>query len=196
MRRAQALIGLGSLMLVTTALEVRPAGAMCGVFARHPCFPTVCGVFGRHPCYPDYWIGQDLRLTIESVSTVERPPDGDDHGRSDASDHKLDTLRAMFDALRACWIPPAKDEARAGMQMSVRFAFKRSGEIIATPRVTYATAGVPGDTRASYLKAINASLSACMPLKFTGGLGGALAGRPIAIRYVDNRDLGRQAGKP
>ena len=27
-----------------------------------------------------------------------------------------------------------------------------------------------------------------MPLKFTGGLGGALAGRPIAIRYVDNRD--------
>ena len=32
-----------------------------------------------------------------------------------------------------------------------------------------------------------------MPLKFTGGLGGALAGRPIAIRYVDNRDLGKQA---
>ena len=35
---------------------------------------------------------------------------------------------------------------------------------------------------------------ACKPLKFTDGLGGALAGRPIAIRYVDNRDLGRQAG--
>ena len=87
MRRAQALIGLGSLMLATTALEVRPSDAMCSVFARHPCFPTVCGVFGRQPCYPDYWIGQDLRLTIESVSTVERPPDSDDHGGSDASDH-------------------------------------------------------------------------------------------------------------
>ena len=33
-----------------------------------------------------------------------------------------------------------------------------------------------------------------MPLKFTGGLGGALAGRPIAIRYVDNRELGKAAG--
>ena len=86
--------------------------------------------------------------------------------------------------------------AREGMQMSVRFSFKRSGEIIATPRVTYATAGVPSDTRATYLKAINASLAACAPLKFTSGLGGALAGRPIAIRYVDNRDLGKQAGKP
>ena len=50
---------------------------------------------------------------------------------------------------------------------------------------------MPADTRATYLKAINASLDACLPLKFTDGLGGALAGRPIAIRYVDNRDLGK-----
>ena len=77
--------------------------------------------------------------------------------------------------------------------MSVRFSFKRSGEMIAPPRVTFATAGVPADTRATYLKAINASLDACMPLKFTAGLGGALAGRPIAIRYVDNRELGKAA---
>ena len=80
--------------------------------------------------------------------------------------------------------------------MSVRFSFKRSGEIIARPRLTYSTAGVAADTRAAYLKAINASLDACLPLKFTGGLGGALAGRPIAIRYVDNRDLGKQSGTP
>ena len=80
--------------------------------------------------------------------------------------------------------------------MSVRFSFKRTGEIIATPRLTYATAGVSADTRATYLKAINASLDACEPLKFTSGLGGALAGRPIAIRYVDNRDLGKQSGTP
>ena len=77
--------------------------------------------------------------------------------------------------------------------MSVRFSFKRSGEMIATPRLTFATSGVSADTRATYLKAINASLDACVPLKFTGGLGGALAGRPIAIRYVDNRELGKQA---
>ena len=79
--------------------------------------------------------------------------------------------------------------------MSVRFSFKRSGEIIATPRVTYATAGASADTRTAYLNAINASLAACAPLTFTEGLGGALAGRPIAIRYVDNRDLGRQGSR-
>ena len=79
--------------------------------------------------------------------------------------------------------------------MAVRFSFKRTGEIIAVPRLTFATAGVPAETRAAYLKAINASLNACVPLKFTAGLGGALAGRPIAIRYVDNRDLGKQSDK-
>ena len=68
--------------------------------------------------------------------------------------------------------------------------------MIGAPRLTFATAGISADTRATYLKAINASLDACLPLKFTSGLGGALAGRPIAIRYVDNRDLGKAAETP
>jgi hypothetical protein len=97
--------------------------------------------------------------------------------------------------LRSCWSPPPPDVAREGMQMSVRFSFKRSGEMIGEPRLTFATAGVPADTRETYLNAINASLAACTPLKFTDGLGGALAGRPIAIRYVDNRELGKAASE-
>jgi hypothetical protein len=31
------------------------------------------------------------------------------------------------------------------MQMTVRFSFKRTGEIIAAPRLTFATAGVSAD---------------------------------------------------
>ena len=61
--------------------------------------------------------------------------------------------------------------------------------MIGAPRLTFATVGASADIRGTYLKAINASLDGCIPLKFTDGLGGALAGRPIAIRYVDNREL-------
>jgi hypothetical protein len=149
-------------------------------------------VFNDGPCIPeiDYPYGQDLQLTIESA------PPQDQAAKYRKPDHDLDTIGDLFAALRSCWSPPPSDIARPGMQMSVRFSFKRSGEIIAAPRVTYATAGAPADTRAAYLKAINASLQACQPLKFTGGLGGALAGRPIAIRYVDNRDSAKQAEKP
>lgn len=168
------------------------AHAPCSVLARRPCTPSFCSVFNHGPCIPEiyYPYGENLLLTIESV------PSQNDAAKYQKPDHDLDTIGDLFAALRSCWSPPPADTARQGMQMSVRFSFKRSGDIIASPRITYATAGVPADTRAAYLKAINASLDACVPLKFTGGLGGALAGRPIAIRYVDNRDLGKRSGTP
>src|SRR5947209_11812044 len=166
--------------------------APCSVLSGVPCTPSFCSVFDRGPCIPeiDYPVGENLQLTIQSV------PPSSETSKYRKPDHDLDTIGDLFTALRSCWSPPPSDIARPGMQMSVRFSFKRSGEIIATPRVTYATAGAPADTRAAYLKAINASLQACQPLKFTSGLGGALAGRPIAIRYVDNRDSAKQAEQP
>ena len=165
--------------------------APCSVLDGQPCTPSFCSVFNHGPCIPeiDYPYGENLQLTIESV------PPQQDAAKYRKPDHDLDNIGDLFAALRSCWSPPPADSAREGMQMSVRFSFKRTGEIIAAPRLTYATAGVPADTRATYLKAINASLNACMPLNFTDGLGGSLAGRPIAIRYVDNRALGKASEK-
>jgi hypothetical protein len=166
--------------------------APCSVLDGQPCTPSFCSVFNHGPCIPeiDYPYGENLQLTVESV------PSHDDAAKYQKPDHDLDTIGDLFAALRSCWSPPPADTARQGMQMSVRFSFKRSGEMIGVPRMTYATEGVSADTRATYLKAINASLDSCEPLKFTSGLGGALAGRPIAIRYVDNRELGKQSGTP
>lgn len=159
----------------------------CSVFDHRPCAPTFCSVFDRRPCMPEifYPYGQNLQLTVETV-----PPAGET-AKYDRPDHDLDTIGDLFAELRSCWSPPPTDAARQGMQMSVRFSFNRSGGLIGPPRVTYATAGVPADTRTAYLDAINSSLSACLPLKFTGSLGSALAGRPIMIRYVDNRELSK-----
>jgi hypothetical protein len=163
----------------------------CSVFSRSPCTPTFCSVFNHGPCIPeiDYPYGENLQLTIETV------PPKDDAAKYQKPDHDLDSIGDLFAQLRTCWSPPPPESAREGMQMSVRFSFKRSGEIIASPRITFATSGAPADIRDTYFKAINASLNACMPLKFTDSLGGALAGRPIAIRYVDNRELGKQTEK-
>jgi hypothetical protein len=166
--------------------------APCSVLDGEPCTPTFCSVFNRGPCIPEiyYPYGENLQLTVESV------PSRNDAPKYQKPDHDLNTIGDLFAALRSCWSPPPVPAAREGMQMSVRFSFKRSGEIFGAPRMTFATTGVSADTRATYLKAINASLNACVPMKFTGDLGGALAGRPIAIRYVDNRDLGKQSATP
>ena len=166
--------------------------APCSVLDGRPCTPSFCSVFNHGPCIPEinYPYGENLQLTIESA------PSHDDAAKYQKPDHDLDTIGDLFAALRSCWSPPPADAAREGMQMTVRFSFKRSGEIIAAPRMTFSTAGASADVRDTYLKAINASLDACMPLKLTGGLGGALAGRPIAIRYVDNRELGKKSEVP
>ena len=198
-RIVECLVVVCVALITATAAEARrrhPVDATpfthapCSVLSNEPCTPYYCSVFNHGPCIPeiDYPIGQNLQLTIQSI------PPRDEAAKYQKPDHDLDTIGDLFAALRSCWSPPPAEDAREGMQMSVLFSFKRSGEIIAAPRVTYSTREVPQQTRDLYRKAITASLDACVPLKFTGGLGGALAGRPIMIRYVDNRDLGKQSG--
>jgi len=74
------------------------------------------------------------------------------------------------------------------MEYTIRFAFKRDGEIVAPPRVTYASHDAPEEVRGVYRDAVNAALARCTPLHFSDGMGEAVAGRPIAIRFVDHRN--------
>jgi hypothetical protein len=193
MRAAVSIAGAAALAVgAVVLLRPDPAAAVCSVFDRHPCNPTVCSAFRHRPCTPEFEppIGQDLRLTIESTQVAQAPgadPGGDQSQGDDKSEHKLNTIREMFDALRACWVPPPASQAHHGMQMSVRLSFRRTGEIVGTPRITYTTPGTPSEVRDTYYNAIMAALDRCTPLPFTNAMGGAIAGRPIAIRFVDDR---------
>ena len=154
-------------------------------------YRSFCSVFHRGPCFPRYFppIGQDLRLTI--VSTDDNDPARKVDGDADttAQDHTLDTISQMYAALRACWVPPPKDKARHGMQYTIRFALKRDGEMIAAARVTYASHDASSEVRDVYRDAVNATIARCTPLHLSKGMGGAVAGRPIAIRFVDDRTI-------
>ena len=123
------------------------------------------------------------------VSTDENASQAENGETITANEHALDSIRDMFAALRACWVPPPKDEARHGMEYTIRFALKRDGTMIAAPRMTYSSHDVPGRTRDVYRVAIEAALKRCIPLHFSVGMAGAVAGRPIAIRFVDDRTI-------
>ena len=196
-----SVFGLAAPGMTPVALAQTPQ-SQCSVLSGRPCHPSFCGVFHRGPCMPYYLpqLGEDLRLTI--VSTDDDPTHKDagaansdqagsanETANDTAEQHPLDSIRDMFAALRACWVPPPKNEARHGMEYTVRFAFKRDGEIVAPPRVTYASHDAPTDVRDIYRDAVNAALKRCTPLHFSDGMGGAVAGRPIAIRFVDNRTI-------
>jgi hypothetical protein len=101
----------------------------------------------------------------------------------------LNTIAEVFAALEACWIPPGLEAARAGMQITVMVSFKRSGEILGKPRITYETPEASEEERLSYRVAMADALRRCTPLPFTDALGNALAGRPMTLRFIDNRKL-------
>ena len=118
----------------------------CSVLGHRPCVPygTYCSIFSRQPCIPDidYPIGQTLQLTILS-RTEDGTPDKEKSG--DRSPHDLNTIRDVFTALRGCWIPPEKDAARAGTEITLRFSFNSHGGMISKPRTTYVSADTPPD---------------------------------------------------
>lgn len=176
-----ATIITGAMLLPRTAAAVDPLNPSptCGAFDSGPCTPSFCGVFGGSPCVPYHLppIGQDLHLTISSKNA--------DHGN--APDHPVNTIGELFAALRACWEPPAKDGAQHDMQLAVRFSFKRTGDIIAPPRVTYSSKDANADTKEIYHRAVTAALERCSPMPLSTRMGGAIAGRPIAIRFIDDR---------
>jgi hypothetical protein len=167
-------------------IDARPVAAVdplnpnapCSVFDPAPCNPSFCGVFGPWPCVPALPpLGQSLRLTIHSRSSEGgRAPEG-----------PINSLRELYAALRACWEPPPRNEAFHGMQMSVRFSFKQNGEMVAAPRVTYTSGEADAGTRRIYGRAVDAAIERCTPMPFSKEMGAAVAGRPIAIRFVDDR---------
>jgi hypothetical protein len=101
----------------------------------------------------------------------------------------LNTLKDLGAALRACWTPPPLAQSRAGMQITVQLSFKRNGELLGNPRITFETAGATDDDRLAYRIALAETLKRCTPLPFTAALGNAVAGRPFTMRFMDERKL-------
>jgi hypothetical protein len=177
-------------MAGVAALAPQPAFAVCSVFSRHPCAPATCGVYHRGPCRPFYGfpIGENLQVSISSrndETAKADDPDNEPHHQGEKPEHEVDTLRELFAALRACWLPP--EQGHKGMSLAVRFAFRRDGSIISTPQVTYMNRSVPDDVRDRFHDAVTAALDRCTPMPFTQGLAAAIAGRPINIRFIDDR---------
>jgi hypothetical protein len=108
-------------------------------------------------------------------------------GHGETAKRALNTINDVGEALQACWLPPPMEESLPGMQITVLFSFNRAGEILGEPRFTYLTPGVSTAVRAAYQRAVAATLKRCTPLNFTPALGGALAGRPFTMRFIDNR---------
>ena len=96
----------------------------------------------------------------------------------------VNSLQELFEALRRCWEPPQLGEGFRGLQMSVRFSLKWTGELFAPPRVTFISGSADPEAKRLYSRAVDAAFERCMPMPLTAEMAGAVAGRPISIRFV------------
>ncbi len=99
-------------------------------------------------------------------------------GRAEPS--ALDSLKEIFVRLHSCWKPPPLSVANP-IDITVVVSFNREGSILGHPRITYESERASDNDRLRYRIAVMETLQRCTPLPFTEGLGGAVAGRPLAV---------------
>ena len=95
------------------------------------------------------------------------------------AEHPINSVRGIRTSLRACWISPAM---RTPPQVTVRLSFKRNGEILGQPLVSYQSPDTSEDERAALHAAVAAALARCTTLPISDALGGIIAGRPINVK--------------
>jgi hypothetical protein len=92
------------------------------------------------------------------------------------------TIQDVFDKLFGCWKPPSASAATP-MDITVRFSFNRSGDILGKPRITYESATATDNDRLAYRVAIMEALQRCTPMPFTETMAAAIAGHPFAVQF-------------
>ena len=119
----------------------------------------------------------------ESYNSTVRPPPPDA-----PSVERISTLRDISNAIRTCWQPPS-GSGYSGQEITLRVAFKRNGEVLGRPKITYYRSGGDADQRERFTRAVREAFVRCSPLPFTDSLGGAVAGRIFTFRFIDSMPL-------
>jgi hypothetical protein len=99
----------------------------------------------------------------------------------------VNTIADVVARLRACWKPPAPSRVHPDIDITVIVSFKRTGEILGKPRVTYESEQADDNDRLLYRIAAMEALQRCTPMPFTEGMAGAVAGRPFSVRFHNRK---------
>jgi hypothetical protein len=100
---------------------------------------------------------------------------------------QVDNIKEAFARLRTCWKPPPASRANPEIEITVIVSFRRDGTILGHPKITYESEHATDNDRLEYRIAVMEALQRCTPMPFTEGMGGAIAGRPFAIRFQNRK---------
>ena len=75
----------------------------------------------------------------------------------------------------------AKSTSSAGSRLTIMLMMKRDGSIFGKPRITFSHLDGDKEARRGFVEDAERAVEACLPLRITPSLGGAIAGRPFFI---------------
>ena len=104
-----------------------------------------------------------------------------------AAADEVNTLAEFHARMQACWKPPPPPIGDPGMEITVIVTFKRDGSLLAKPTIVYKTHSASEQDRVIYTAALAEALQRCTPMPFTDQFGGAVAGRPMRLRFDARR---------
>lgn len=104
-----------------------------------------------------------------------------------AAEETINTIPEVFKRLAKCFKPPRLPRGHPGLQITFIVAFTKTGELFGKPKITYESEYATDDDRLLYRTALMEALQRCSPMPFTEGLGDAVAGRPLRMRFDDRR---------
>jgi len=144
-----------------------------GVGGRFGGNDDIPGVGGRQTLPPHPPPGSGEAGVIGVLAPMTKSFDGD----------IVDRLGDIPLALRRCWVPPSLDGPDTGVMATVRFSLRRDGSLFGQPRVTWETRRTEPGLRQRFTDSVVAAVHGCTPMRLSPGLGAAIAGRPLTIRF-------------
>src|ERR1700712_6040614 len=116
-------------------------------------------------------------LLLSSLATAQAEPG------------QVDNIKEAFARFGTCWKPPPASQANPDVEITAIVTFRRDGSIFGHPKITYESENATDNDRLLYRIAVMETLQRCTPMPFTESMGGAIAGRPFAVRFVPRRKL-------
>jgi hypothetical protein len=96
------------------------------------------------------------------------------------------STREIGSALLACWDRPSGAE---DMGVTLRFALRRDGSVIAQPRVTFRTPGGDRVVKEAFVSSALETVNKAIPLAIAPELGEIIAGKPLTVVFSDGVDV-------
>lgn len=155
-----------------------PFGSLAGALLGLVAFGAAAGA------QPGSW--PDGEFPFQPPPSLPESVNGHIRARtSSVSPRRVERLRDVFAAIRACWRVPKGPPG--GDQITLRMSFKRSGEVLGKPRITFYKPGSDASRREAFRRSVLLAFQSCTPLPFSPSFGAAVAGRPFTFRFTDDR---------